>query len=296
MKSELPLFENWSRFSVNTKNTTSKDPRRGSKYTQYRLSLRRLGSPAQTMMIEIKRWRREGQKLRAHRLRGHVFSRLENAHGDVRPIVRVNSHRDGDAMWQQADDSLTVEVGDRGKQKHAQALFISLASSTDNFLVGLSVGLTRKPLLPNVLWGIALCNAVGCFVATSGGSLGAEFFLDDRMANGIASLAFAYLAVREYVEGQASNDSSSQTPKNVSLDLALPMTLNNLAGGVTAGLLDISPTWNFVYVLFMSVFTMWLGYGLGTAFSGLRHHHSLIYGPICIYLALSFQSFVNIWK
>ena len=184
--------------------------------------------------------------------------------------------------------------------QHVQALFISLASSTDNFLVGLSVGLTRKRLSQKVLWGIALCNAAGCYIATTGGSLGAEYLMDEQTANGIACLAFAYLAVQEYAEGGASatdhGDSSSKTPKKVSLDLALPMTLNNLAGGVTAGLLDISPAWNFIYALLMSVLTMWLGYGLGKAFSGIGQHRLLIYGPICIYLALSLQSFMYMWK
>jgi len=184
--------------------------------------------------------------------------------------------------------------------QHAQALCIALASSTDNFLVGLSVGFSRKPLSKKVLWGIALCNALGCFIATSGGSLGAEYFFDDQTANGIASLAFAYLAVQEYVEGQApataNSNSCSREPKKVSLDLALPMTLNNLAGGVTAGILNISPTWNFVYALLMSVFTMRLGYGLGKAFSGLRQHRLLVYGPIFIYLVLAVQSFVDMWR
>lgn len=187
--------------------------------------------------------------------------------------------------------------------QHAQALSISLASSTDNFLVGLSVGLARKPLPQHVLWGIALCNAAGCFLATSGGSLGAAYFLDHVTANGMACLAFTYLSWKEYAEGRATSSSGtpgtsfSQQQQKVSLDLALPMTLNNLAGGVTAGLLAISPAWNFLYALIMSVLTMWLGYQLGRAFSGLeRQHPLLVYGPICIYLILSCQSFMGMWK
>ena len=178
--------------------------------------------------------------------------------------------------------------------QHAQAIFICLASSTDNFLVGLSVGLTRKPLSPKVLWGIALCNAMGCFVATSGGNFGAAFLPDDQAANVLACLAFGYLAWKEYAE--ANDAANNGTPKKVSLDLALPMTLNNLAGGVTAGVLGVAPLWNFLYALLMSVLTMWVGYQLGKAFSGLGKSSSLTYGPILIYLALSVQSLVEIWK
>lgn len=191
--------------------------------------------------------------------------------------------------------------------QHVQALFISLASSTDNFLVGLSVGLTRKPLSLKVLWGIAACNAVGCLVATSGGSVGAQYFMDQRTANRIACLAFAYLAWQEYSEAPpvgansgggspcalaASRDGAVSLPKqqHVSLDLALPMTLNNLAGGVAAGVVGISPLWNFLYALLMSVVTMSFGYRLGKVFSGLGQHRSIAYGPIVIYLALALQA------
>ena len=186
--------------------------------------------------------------------------------------------------------------------QHVQALGIALASSTDNFLVGLSVGLTRKPLSQIVLWGIALCNAAGCWVATSGGSWGAQHFLQDpAAANALACLAFAYLALKEYTEAQDHNNTEDK-PKHVSLHLALPMTLNNLAGGVTAGVLGVSAWWNFVYALIMSVLTMWIGYGLGKVFSGRlqqqssSNSHWFVYGPILIYLALALQSLVDIWN
>ena len=178
-------------------------------------------------------------------------------------------------------------------EKHVQALFVAVASSTDNFLVGLSLGLSQKPLRWQVNIGIALCNALGCLVATSSGSLGARYFMDDQTANGIACVAFAYLAVKEYRE--VSDNAMSETPKSVSMDLALPMTLNNLAGGVTAGVLGVAPWWNFVYAFVVSVVTMWLGRRLGKVFSGLRNHKSIIYGPICIYLVLSLQSFTDMW-
>lgn len=183
--------------------------------------------------------------------------------------------------------------------QHVTALFISLASSTDNFLVGVSVGMTRKPLSQKVLWGIALCNAAGCLVATSGGSLGAQHFMtnDPAVANGIACLAFLYLALKEYTEAKQDADSQQNKRRQVSLDLALPMTLNNLAGGVAAGVVGIAPMWNFIYALLMSVLTMWVGCRLGRVFSGQRQtSSSLLYGPLLIYLALAVQSFRDAWS
>jgi putative Mn2+ efflux pump MntP len=84
-------------------------------------------------------------------------------------------------------------------------------------------------------------------------------------------------------------------PKQVSLALALPMTLNNIAGGVTAGVLGVPPLWNFVYALAISVLTMWVGYRLGRGFSGARRQRSLAYGTIFIYLILCLQSFASMW-
>ena len=74
---------------------------------------------------------------------------------------------------------------------HIQALMLSLASSTDNFLVGLSVGLAQKRLLASVLWGIALCNATGTFVATTGGGLWLHsFHLVESLQYVLAGMAF----------------------------------------------------------------------------------------------------------
>ena len=108
-------------------------------------------------------------------------------------------------------------------------------------LQGRLLALSRKPLSQKVLWGIAICNAAGCYIATSGGSLGAQYLMNDQTTNGIACLAFVYLAIKEYMEASDNGSLPQDKPKQVSLDLALPMTVNNLAGGVTAGVLGVSP-------------------------------------------------------
>lgn len=163
--------------------------------------------------------------------------------------------------------------------QHVQALLIATASSTDNFLVGLGVALSGKPLPTKVLWGIAICNALGCWLATAGG--GIIFSIGDgeggstNTAAGsilnyvLAGFAFGLLAFQEYREMKNNSPATASTTqqhqrKEASLQLALPMTLNNLAGGVTGGVLGV-PIWiNTLYALIVSVGTMYIGYKLGT--------------------------------
>ena len=52
---------------------------------------------------------------------------------------------------------------------HWQALFLALASSTDNFLVGLGTGLAGKPLPSRVLVGISVVNATSTKISGSPG-------------------------------------------------------------------------------------------------------------------------------
>ncbi|KAL7558321.1 hypothetical protein ACA910_019351 [Epithemia clementina (nom. ined.)] len=172
------------------------------------------------------------------------------------------------------------------------------------FLVGLSVGFSGKPLPWHVLWGISLCNAAGCWIATLTGVEGGSYifgggttttssstgghsatpFTKDMDKNDsttshnnkslqylLSSIAFGYLAYQEYREQyqqqqkqqqQAPNE-PQKTKQPASLQLALPMTLNNLAGGVTGGVMGLSASLNALYALVVSVAFMSIGYGLG---------------------------------
>mmetsp|Transcript_12468 Transcript_12468/g.16392 ORF Transcript_12468/g.16392 Transcript_12468/m.16392 type:complete len:266 (-) Transcript_12468:374-1171(-) len=207
---------------------------------------------------------------------------------------------------------------------HMQSLLLATASSTDNFLVGLSVGLSGKPLPFHVLWGIALCNAAGCWIATTAGGEGGHWILhncwiisktlfgsggsEDTTSSSsndgdnhgssnnnssssvwqylLAAVAFAYLAWQEYQEQQeikrtrnkkrneeekGHDSSTTTTAKPASLQLlALPMTLNNLAGGVTGGAIGLSPNLNTFYAFAVSVGTMWIGHILGQSTKKIR--------------------------
>jgi putative Mn2+ efflux pump MntP len=193
---------------------------------------------------------------------------------------------------------------------HWQALVLAFASSTDNFLVGLCTGLVGKPLPAAVLWGIAVCNAAGSLVATAGGAFCANtLHATAQLQYGLAAAAFGYLAWIEYRELPPSStttmsSSNQQTGpssrQQASLSLALPMTLNNLAGGVAGGVVGLSAVTASLYALFISVITMWVGYRIGLLMYG-RHtpqkgttlsksSHRSVYFSILLYSLLSLQS------
>jgi putative Mn2+ efflux pump MntP len=154
-----------------------------------------------------------------------------------------------------------------------ETFLLSLASSTDNFMVGLSVGLGRKHLgvAANLL--ISLCNAMGAGVAGYlGGSL--PHYLPLYLAPLLAALAFGLLAAQGFAEfhhkhhqSLQSNDKSQRQQRHLdtsrALQLALPMTLNNLAGGVAAGAVGVTVVQASLYGLLASFLTMLLGYLIG---------------------------------
>jgi putative Mn2+ efflux pump MntP len=162
-------------------------------------------------------------------------------------------------------------------RQHVDALILALASSTDNFTVGFSVGLTGQlfPLAANAF--IAVCNAVGAFVASYGGSFMGEAL--PSAAAMLAALAFGYLALKElcsYLEHrqqqQQQNTTSADNAVSVVkkqidmqnvLGLAIPMTLNNLAGGIAGGAAGLPPTMTATYCLISSFTSMTVGYFLG---------------------------------
>lgn len=191
-----------------------------------------------------------------------------------------------------------------------EAFLLALASSTDNFMVGLSVGITNRSLSLGVNAFISICNATGAWLAGFGGSaLGQS--LPPYVSPLLSAITFGGLAFREFVDffetvrkkrklerkekenenhplsesnkyaeteiPGISNSSSSASNLDMSraIQLAFPMTLNNLAGGVAGGAIGVSPLQAGLYGLLASFLTMALGHRIGLHLVGLSNKNSI---------------------
>ena len=250
---------------------------------------------------------------------------------------------------------------------HMDAFLLAVASSTDNLLVGLSVGLstsTGSGSAASVIHNksqsqqhqrqrqrqylarfykvnlvVALCNAAGTLIATYGGVTLRHFpeYALQRLASLIstssspetyvinisieslfAALAFAYLAWKELMDegdngddhhqSEDDKDKDKERKKNtgsdkhaVSYQLALPMTLNNLAGGIAGGVLGLTVWQTTIYAFLVSFGSMALGHATARRLSSLVVVSSpsastkwCKYLAILIYLSLSLHSLFQV--
>ena len=165
----------------------------------------------------------------------------------------------------------TIMSHDDDLHHHWQALVLAMASCTDNFLVGLCTGVAHRPLSAKVLWGIATGNATGSLVAAAaGGAFASVVASTGYIQYSLAAVAFGCLAWKEYQQLPNLSSSRNIQPQQVaaSLSLALPMTLNNLAVGVAAGVVGVSAVTASLYALVISVLTMWIGHRIGLLWHG----------------------------
>ena len=198
---------------------------------------------------------------------------------------------------------------------HLDALLLSIASSTDNFTVGVSTGvvvnrhrhdhqhrgsnITKDDLPIWVNASISVSNALGAlaagFVGASVRSSQQIILLPSSSASAsaaaatlappmLAAVAFGYLAIQElvsYLQAKRKDQEKSSSKKKETTPifrpkrhlqhwtfadvakLALPMTLNNLAGGVAGGAAGISPWINCIYAFLSSFLMMLVGFRIG---------------------------------
>ena len=151
---------------------------------------------------------------------------------------------------------------DTGPPMLMRALLLAVGSSIDNLAVGVSLGLTATPLrsMLAVNVTVAACNALGAGLATFGGTLLGKSL--PRAAPAIAALAFTYLGWQECRAWWLDENSSlaNLAAENALLSLALPMTLNNLAGGLAGGVAGIGPLTAAGLALAASFFMMSAGH------------------------------------
>jgi len=155
---------------------------------------------------------------------------------------------------------------------------LALGSSTDNFAIGASLGIAglMLKLKFNVL--IAAANALGAFVAAAGGLAIGQ--VADSFGLWIAALLFGYLAWQEGISLWAGEPASplqkiaAQANGNmaIAVQFAVPMTLNNLAGGIAGGVVGISP-WLSGTSAFCASFAM-----MATGFFVGQRLHSVLRG------------------
>jgi putative Mn2+ efflux pump MntP len=190
---------------------------------------------------------------------------------------------------------------------HLDALLLALASSTDNFTVGISIGITSSSTtkLPfawiNII--ISICNALGALLAGLAGKFMITSNKNTFLPAVLAACAFGVLAFQElylyyndviklnYPHKKIKNpaDSKSSVANLTSVwKLAIPMTLNNLAGGVAGGAVGLSPGISALYALNASFISMSLGHFVGFRLGGDRIpcHPSLISACLLGFLCL----------
>jgi putative Mn2+ efflux pump MntP len=187
-------------------------------------------------------------------------------------------------------------------------LIFGIGSSTDNLCVGFSYGLKSKndgfprdiPFRHlNIV--VSFCNSLGAGLAGFISNLLFESILHyEPSTNGediqaiskniislLSGLAFYYLAYEELFFASSSSDKNQQktnstdenSPFNSAVKLAIPMTLNNLAGGMVSGFSGIHWFKSFVAALICSYFMMGLGYTLGRL-EMIQNFHLTDYAPI----------------
>ena len=149
------------------------------------------------------------------------------------------------------------------------AAVLACGSSTDNFAVGASLGISNKPLSSPANAVISFLNAFGAYVSASGGHLLGE--LAPFFATLFAALIFAYLSIDEFTsnirnkcknEGPSTMTMGSGSLRDA-LRIAIPMTLNNLAGGAAGGAVGINAITSGVLALVASFSMMKLGHVIG---------------------------------
>lgn len=155
------------------------------------------------------------------------------------------------------------------------AFLLAMASSTDNFAVGLGVGLAQKPLLAKTNVIISVCNALGAWVASVFGNGWTD---QGCWLSILASLAFFYLAYQEIRNEEGDDDDAPSNNKSTAVSpiMAIPMTLNNLVGGVAGGVVGISPAMAAICALIASYLTMAVGHWMGKSAS---NHTAALYQP-----------------
>lgn len=159
---------------------------------------------------------------------------------------------------------LTVLYGDSLLQSDAmlsllQCVLLSFTSALDNFAVGASLGVHQRPLSQKLNCIVSVFNAAGALFSSGVGVLlGSQGTTIEAL---LCVAIFVWLGLSE-AESFRRDEASplADLAATGTWTLALPMTLNNLAGGVAGGLAGIRPFDMFVGSLVASYVMMFAGH------------------------------------
>lgn len=144
-----------------------------------------------------------------------------------------------------------------------RCVVLSLASSLDNFAVGVSLGMYGRPLSMRVNIIVSACNAVGALLSSQIGVLLGQQAPD--VAALLGAIIFVWLGYSE-ADSYRLDEASPLTnlaEAGVAWRLAVPMTLNNVAGGVAGGLAKVRSVDMFFGALVASFGLMFFGHLFG---------------------------------
>ena len=153
---------------------------------------------------------------------------------------------------------------DTSTPRWALAVILAFSSSTDNFAVGLSVALAGSRLPPRVNAIISACNALGALGSAGFGALIGN--AAPSLAPMLAAAVFFYLSWEElgsWRRDERASPLARSASDGLVWKLAVPMTLNNLAGGVASGAVGVSPLLAGGSALGASYVTMYGGHLAG---------------------------------
>lgn len=171
---------------------------------------------------------------------------------------------------------------------------------------GTSLGISNKSLSSSTNAIISFLNAFGAYISASGGYLLGR--LAPAYATLFAALIFSYLSIDDFnayrhkrSDNGTDRSSSTLTMKSDSprdaLRIAIPMTLNNIAGGAAGGAVGIGALTAGVAALFASFCMMKLGHVIGKHLMALlesRINTCVISGGI--FASLAAMQLVQLFK
>lgn len=147
------------------------------------------------------------------------------------------------------------------------ALLLALGGSTDNFSVGFALGIKNTQMSMKFNLFISTVNAIGAYFAGLFGYYAKEMLSGSDESIGqyvslIAGIAFYYLALSElFSDGSGtSSKSGGRVHLKDAIDVAIPMTLNNLASGIAGGSVGIPPRMSFILAFICSFLLMDTGH------------------------------------